>query len=278
MKKSIDTLVQDIYKYLKGYPEVPPEAVTELALNLSRVITEKLSKYRSPALSMSCIGHSPRKLRLELTKPIKVSGKDRLRFLYGDIIETLVLWLAKQAGHMVEDEQKEVVLDGIKGHIDAIIDGVLVDLKSCSPYSFKKFSTGTLPMNDPFGYLAQLSGYKTCLKASRAGFLAVDKVSGELCLYEPDPDIHLPDPSAVISRAKKASKTDFTKLPPCESPVVADKAGNTKLSMGCKMCHYRDRCWPSLRVFQYSTGPEYFVKVVKAPRVKEISPKASKKG
>lgn len=276
--KSIDRLIGDIYKYLKGYPEVSPEAASELALNLSRVITEKLSHYRSPSLSMSCIGHQPRKLNLELHKPAKVSGRDRLRFLYGDIIETLVLWLAKQAGHTVSDEQREVTLEGVKGHIDAIIDGVLVDLKSCSPYGYKKFDKGTLPENDPFGYLAQISGYKTCTKKKRCGFLAVDKVSGDMCFYEPDPDMDLPDPKAVIERAKKAAKSKALDLPACEAPVKADKSGNMKLSLGCKLCAYRDKCWPDARVFQYSSGPEYFVKVVKAPRVKELlrSPKHSK--
>lgn len=274
-KKNIDTLIKDIYGYLKGYPEVSPESASELALSLSQVITDKLSHYRSPALSMSCIGHPQRKLRLELTKPAKVSGKDRLRFLYGDIIETLVLWLAKQAGHTVEGQQDEVCIDGVKGHIDAIIDGVLTDLKSCSPYSYKKFSDGTLPSNDPFGYLPQLSSYKFCKKTKRAGFLAVDKVSGDMCFYEPDPDIHLPDPKAVIARARTASKTDFKSLPPCEEPVAAGKSGNMKLTLGCKLCHYRDKCWPDAKVYQYSTGPEYLTKVVKEPRVKKARSRKS---
>lgn len=292
-KKRIDRLVGDIFKYLKGYPEVSPKAASELALNLSRVITEKLSRYRSPSLSMSCIGHAPRKLNLSLHHPVKVSGKDRLKFLYGDIIETLVLWLAKQAGHEVKWEQKEVSIDGVTGHIDAVIDGVLTDLKSCSPFSYKKFSQGTLPDNDPFGYLAQISGYRTCLSGQmhkssstraksktasdpvqmRCGFLAVDKVSGDMCFYEPDPDMDLPDVRAVIDRAKKAAKAKPMDLSPCEAPVKADKAGNMKLTMGCKLCSYRDKCWPKLRVFQYSTGPEYFTKVVKAPRVPEVTAK-----
>lgn len=271
VKKSIDRLVGDIYKYLKGYPEVSPKAASELALLLSRVITEKLSRYRSPSLSMSCVGHAPRKLNLELKHPKKVSGKDRLKFLYGDIIETLVLWLAKQAGHEVKWEQKEVSIDGVTGHIDAVIDGVLADLKSCSPFSYKKFRDATLPDNDPFGYLPQISGYRTSLKLKRCGFLAVDKVSGDMCFYEPDPDMDLPDIKAVIARARKASKSKYTDLPPCEEPVKADKSGNLKLGMGCKLCSYRDKCWPDARVFQYSTGPEYYVKVVKAPRVKEIT-------
>jgi len=273
-RKNIDSLVKDIYKYLESYTAVTPEQSAELALLLSQVICDKLSAYRKPALSMSCIGHPQRKLKLEIQKPIKPTGKQRLRFLYGDILETLLLWLAKQAGHTVEDQQKTVEIDKVKGHIDAIIDGTLVDVKSCSPQSYKKFASGTLPSSDPFGYLAQISGYRTCLKKDKAAFLAVDKVSGDLCVYKPDPDFDLPDPHKVIERAREAvCAKSHLDLPSCEEPVPAGKSGNMKLSTGCKYCAYRDRCWPSLRVFLYKTGPEYFTKVVKEPseKIKEIT-------
>lgn len=272
--KNIDSLIKDIYRYLESYTVVTPEQSAELALFLSQVICEKLSAYRKPALSMSCIGHPVRKLKLELEHPIKPTGKQRLRFLYGDILETLLLWLAKQAGHTVESQQDTVEVDGVKGHIDAIVDGVLVDAKSCSPQSYKKFASGTLPSCDPFGYLAQISGYKEYLKKERASFLAIDKVSGDLCLYTPDAEYELPDPHKVIENAREAIATkDFTKLPPCEQPVPAGKSGNMKLSTGCKYCSFRGKCWPGLRVFQYKTGPEYFTKVVKEPsdKIKEIT-------
>lgn len=271
-KKNIDTLVKDIYGYLESYSEVSPEQASELALNLSRVITEKLSKYREPSLSMSCIGHPRRKLKLELQNPLKPSGKQRLKFLYGDILETLLLWLAKQAGHSVKAQQDSVSLDGVQGHIDADIDGVLVDLKSASPQSYKKFASGSLPHNDPFGYLAQISGYREALGYDKVAFLAIDKVSGDLCVYKPDVEFVLPDPHKVIEEAREAISTkNFKDLPPCEKPVPAGKSGNEKLSTGCKYCAYRDKCWDNLRVFLYKTGPEYFTKIVKEPQPKEIT-------
>lgn len=273
--KTIDTLVKDIYSYLGGYPEVSKEAIDELAFNLSQVITDKLQHYRKPALSMSCIGHPVRKLNLSLQQPSSLSGKDRLKFLYGDIIETLVLWLAKQAGHSVTEQQKEVELDGVKGHIDAVIDGSLIDLKSCSPYSYKKFSEGTLPHNDPFGYLAQISSYKTCTGLSRAGFLAVDKVSGDMCVYEPDPDFYLPNPHVIIANARTAIAKPFKDLPLCEEPVPHGKSGNMKLSTGCRLCSFRDKCYPNLTPIKYSTGTEYFTVIKKQPRVKAV--KSTKK-
>lgn len=272
MPKNIDTLVRDMYKYLESYSAVTPEQATELALSLSRVITEKLSAYRKPGLSMSCIGHPRRKLKMELEHPVKPNGKARLKFLYGDILETLLLWLAKMAGHTVESQQDSVTVDGVSGHIDAMIDGVLVDAKSCSPQSYKKFIGGTLPSNDPFGYLAQISGYKEALQPDEVAFLAVDKVSGDLCIYKPDPEFDLPNVHEVIKSARDAINSSVESLPPCEEPVPAGKSGNMKLSTGCKYCSFRDKCWPNLRTFLYKTGPEYFTKVVKEPsdKIKEI--------
>ena len=128
MTKKIDKLVKDIYSYLESYTAVTPEQSAELALVLSQVICEKLSSFRRPALSMSCIGHPQRKLKLEIENPIKPTGKQRLRFLYGDILEAVILWLAKLSGHTVESQQETVEVDKVKGHIDAIIDGDLVDV------------------------------------------------------------------------------------------------------------------------------------------------------
>ena len=273
-KKKIDSLVKDIYKYLESYTAVTPEQSAELALVLSQVICDKLSTFRRPALSMSCIGHPQRKLKLELENPTKPTGKQRLRFLYGDILEAVILWLAKLAGHTVESQQESVELDKVKGHIDAIIDGDLVDVKSCSPQSYKKFIGGTLPSCDPFGYLAQISGYKECLQKNKAHFLAVDKVSGDLCLYTPDPEFDLPDPHEVIKSAREAICTkNFKDLPPCSEPVPAGKSGNMKLSTDCKYCVFRNKCWENLRVFKYQTGPEYFTKIVKEPseKIEEIT-------
>ena len=273
-KKKIDSLVKDIYKYLESYTAVTPEQSAELALVLSQVICDKLSTFRRPALSMSCIGHPKRKLKLELEHPTKPTGKQRLRFLYGDILEAVILWLAKLSGHTVESQQESVELDKVKGHIDAIIDGDLVDVKSCSPQSYKKFLGGTLPSCDPFGYLAQISGYKECLKKDHAHFLAIDKVSGDLCLYTPDAEFDLPNPQEVIKSAREAiCAKSFKDLPPCAEPVPAGKSGNMKLATDCKYCVFRNKCWDNLRVFKYKTGPEYFTKIVKEPseKIEEIT-------
>ena len=59
--------------------------------------------------------------------------------MFGDILEELLLFLAKEAGHTVTGQQDTLSISGVNGHRDAIIDGRLVDVKSASSYSFRKF-------------------------------------------------------------------------------------------------------------------------------------------
>ena len=40
-----------------------------------------------------------------------------------------------------------------------------------------------LSEDDPFGYIAQISAYAEANGVERAAFLAIDKQSGEICLY-----------------------------------------------------------------------------------------------
>lgn len=268
MSKSKSTIVNDLYKYLESYKPVPEKETKKLAQALADTITTKLSTYRQPSLSMSSIGKPLRKIYMDLNHPCKPDGKARLKFLYGDLLEVLILWLIQQSGHKVTDCQKPVKVDGISGSIDAIIDGNLKDVKSCSPSSYKKFSQGTLPENDPFGYCGQLSGYNSVLKTKTPGFIAINKVTGEVCEYNPDVDFDLPDPHTLIKKAKKATK----ELPdqPCQKPEPLGKAGNEVVPKCCHYCPHLHRCWKGLRAFEYSTGIEYFTKVVKEPSVPEV--------
>ena len=271
--KTPDTIAEDIYKYLESYGHISDEAIEELILSLSTVLKEKLQGYRVPSLSMSSIGKPARKVWMDINNPTKPSGKDRLKFLYGDIIETFVLWLCKQAGHTVERQQESTTVDGIKGSIDAIIDGkYLCDVKSASEYSFKKFKEKTLPMKDSFGYLAQISGYQEGLGGNlKPFFLAVNKVSGEICTYFPDEDFDLVNVHDIIKEKKEVLKSKEMPDKPCTEPVEIGSSGNKGLSVVCKLCPHKFDCWKDLRVFKYSKGTEYLTTVVKEPRVEEVT-------
>ena len=96
----------------------------------------------TPTLRMSNLGKPDRQLWFDLNSE-KTSGSIPeslyIKFLYGHLLEVLLLFFVRLSGHKVESEQKEVKVDGIVGHMDCVIDGEVVDVKTASGYAFKKF-------------------------------------------------------------------------------------------------------------------------------------------
>lgn len=226
---------------------------------------------RTSTLRLSNIGKPLRQLWYEQNaaklgiEGEALSPETKFKFLYGDILETLVLFLAEAAGHKVERLQEEVEVDGIKGHIDAVIDGRLFDVKSASSYSYDKFYTGEIfnPGNDPFGYIPQLAGYSKALSLP-ASWLVIDKTLGKICKLD------LPDTGYDIAgRIREVRHAVARTDPPerCYEDVPDGKSGNRKLSVGCSYCQWKHTCWPGLRVYSYSTGPRFLTVVEKEPRV-----------
>ena len=283
--KTLDTLIQDIYSSLEGLSsgEALNISEEELDLTLSRM-KESILAWSQPReaengfrLRMSNIGRPLRQLWYEsknTSDPHVVSGSTQIKFLYGHILEEIVLMLVRMAGHEVTSEQKEINVSGITGHMDCKIDGQVVDVKTASKFSFNKFKDGSLVNNDPFGYLAQLSGYETAEETNEGGFLVINKESGELCLFRPD-DLEKPNVKEKIEKVKAAITVD---TPPnrCYAPIPEGKKGNMKLPSGCAYCPYKFECYSDandgdgLRAFKYSNGPVYFTEVVVEPRVEEI--------
>ena len=131
---------------------------------------------------MSSIGAGDRKLWYLHNLPPEsqeiLSGPTHIKFLYGHLLEELLLLLVKEAGHTVEGEQDTLEIEGVQGHRDSVIDGVTVDVKTASKWGFKKFQEATLFTDDPFGYIAQISAYMEAGKTDGA-FLAINKESGK---------------------------------------------------------------------------------------------------
>lgn len=199
------------------------------------------------------------------------------KFIYGDIIESLLLLLTKLAGHSVTDRQAEVVVNGIKGHIDADIDGVTVDVKSASVHGFRKFADGTLTENDSFGYVEQLAGYSHARDTDGA-FLAADKQNGFIA-YLPVPREELQAHVNVPERIEylKAAVESEDEPERCYSDEEEGKSGNRKLGVNCSYCAHKFRCWSDanggigLRSFAYSGGPVFLTKVAREPNVRETT-------
>ncbi len=270
MSKSIKTIPEDIVQLFEHGHGVSEENMSIFLDNLRVLITERLSKSkeRHPSrLSMSKIGTPNRKLYFDLNTPEgEPDYSNSLKFLYGDIIEQLILLLVKEAGHEVTHEQAEVEVDGVKGHLDCKIDGVVVDVKSASSFAFKKFAQAELLNDDPFGYIHQISAYSY---PDNAAFLAVNKENGAITVLEID-KIDLVDPKVRIAEIKEILKQQ---QPPEEKcyPEVVQKNGNKTLHKNCTYCQHKFKCWNNLRVFDYAGGPVYFTEVVSEPRVEEIT-------
>ena len=284
--KKLDTLVEDIYDKLSVLGEGKALDVSEEVLDeFGNSMKEALRHWATPkprdteTLRMSNIGKPLRQLWYDM----KSEGEDTqplephlfIRFLYGHILEEVMLFLVKLAGHKVTDEQKEVKVSGVHGHMDCKIDGEVIDIKTASSFAFRKFKNGTLAEDDPFGYLAQLSAYETAEKTKAGGFLVLNKESGEITLHRPS-FIDKPHARNKIREVKKAIKLDN---PPelCYNPVPEGKAGNMKLPRGCTYCRHKNECHKDandgkgLRVFKYSKGLMYLTKVEKEPNVLEIT-------
>ena len=195
-QKRIDTIATDIKTLVAGISNGKPANVTEENMDkFLKNIKEAFNSWNNPIrekdgkLRMSVLGKPPRQLWYDRFSPKKTKSYDaslNIKFLYGHILEHLLLYLAELTGHKVADQQKKVEIDNIKGHIDATVDGEVCDVKSASSFSFKKFKTGELVGDDPFGYHAQLSGYETGMGTNQGGFLVMDKSSGDVCFYKPD--------------------------------------------------------------------------------------------
>lgn len=275
--RAINTLVADIYTVLeKGTAKID-------AIKLANMIKARLEENKSSTtdvLRMSKLGEKcARKLWTAANKPEtaeRLPGHTLLKFLIGDIHEEVVLSLAEASGHKVEARQETVTLNGVTGHLDAVIDGVLVDVKSANSRGMHKFKDHKLESDDPFGYMDQLGAYAEASKddprvqvKGEVAFLASDKELGHL----------------VLDKYKKPEK-DWLKVITRLRGILAEKdppkrhymaqpdgsSGNMKLPMECTYCQYKTECWKNanngrgLRKFLYSSGPRWLTHVEREPR------------
>ena len=286
--KSLDTLVEDIYNTIGVLADgnkikISNKLLEELGIDIVSAVKEwatpvKRNKATSQTLRMSNIGRPERQLWYDMHEERDTSSSVEpstfIKFLYGHILEALLIFFVKLAGHKVTAQQKQVSVKGIKGHMDCKIDGEVVDIKTASGYAFRKFREGTLAEQDTFGYLAQLAGYEAAEQTSEGGFLAFNKETGELALFRPQ-DLDKPNIKDKINKVKQIIKSDS---PPdyCFAEIPEGKAGNMKLPKECTFCPYKFKCrsdsnnGEGLRVFSYAKGPVYFTKIVKEPNVEEL--------
>lgn len=277
--KTIDTLVKDVEHVIdtgEGWTKEIQEWFEE---SVGNVITRQLTSKRSgpSRLRMSNMGQPcERKLyydtRPDATQEV-FDSSTRLKFMFGDVTESLLLALTMASGHRLEGMQDTMTINGVNGSRDCIIDGMLVDAKSASSMAFKKFKEGSLRENDPFGYISQLSSYlyagqddPLITNKTHAAFFVVDKQFGHICLDIHDLSEDMKNKEAEVERKKKIVSGNT--LPPrAFDPIPDGKSGNMKLGTNCSYCNNKNRCWENLQTYIYSTGPRFFTKVVREPKV-----------
>jgi len=282
--KTVDTLVEDIYNLFSLDPiDMDEEEVDKHIDTFGEMLKVHIKDflYEVPkdrkGLRLSAIGKPDRKIWLDVNSPLEeeqLKPSTRIKFLYGYILEELLLLCSTIAGHDVKDQQKEVHVDGVAGHQDSIIDGVLVDCKSASGFGFEKFRKNNLVEDDPFGYVAQISAYAQANGIDTAAFLAINKSTGEICLSK----LHQMDMINAEARVKHLKNiVGKDSLPDkCYTDIPDGKSGNRSLAVGCVYCNYKHTCWADsnqgkgLRVFKYAKGNKFLTQVVREPDVEEV--------
>lgn len=293
----IETLVQDVSKLLektagkKNTVELTTEVLGNMGISVAKAMQRSLSRedgvmrkdpnviYASE-LGNKCLRQLFYKhMHPNLAETLRASN--RFKFFYGDIVEEAILALVQLAGHSVTDRQKEIEIAfpstsmKVRGRIDALIDGVLVDVKSVTTRGFEDFKNGK--GGAKFGYAHQLAAYEYGLKTKDKGFLYVDRQLGHFG-YAPEKTKYTE--TGLTSRVQEIEHAisdstlmgnDF-KL----SPEPEGASGNMKLCTECSYCAFKKHCWQDsndgkgLRTFAYSNKVMFLTKVAKEPKVPEI--------
>jgi len=196
----------------------------------------------------------------------KLQPRAKMTFLFGDIVEAIVVALIKSSGINLHSEQKEVCLDEIKGHIDGIITinnkDYLFECKSMSDGNFKKLEA--VGLSDDFGYLSQTNSYMHCLNIDKCLLIAVNKNTGHIA------EVEINKSEEIVSRIKndinilkKSLKNN--KLPPRKYEPVLEKSkgghtGRMILPIPCSYCAYKNFCWENLQQDFNNNKPIWIVK------------------
>mgnify|MGYP003146181291 CR=1 FL=1 len=284
--KNISSLVTDIYslftsdkgvkvnnKKAKELCEVAGKNIAEHIYN--SVYEERKTKTN---LRLSQIGKPLRQIWYSYNgvEGEPLDGSTYIKFLYGHILEELLIVLSELSGHKVTESQKELTVNGVTGHQDARVDDILVDFKSASNYSFNKFNINELAKKDPFGYIHQLTAYAQDKKDKAAAWVIINKQTGEIAVRHLH-EMEMPDVSEKIKEVKNVVEKS-TPPPRCYNDISDGSSGNRKLDFGCMYCSYKLHCWSDsnggqgLRQFNYANGPKYFTHVSQTPNVEEVNP------
>jgi len=227
---------------------------------LNKQFNELNGKFR---LSMSAIGRPLCQLQMQKSDAARLEEEYHkpLQMLYGDIIEAIMVPLLKAAGVVIQSEQEHVKLNldwgsgslEIPGTLDLMIDDLVWDVKSVSPWVFKNKFTSyeNVKADDTFGYVGQLYLYGKAKSKKVGGWIIVDKSSGEIRVVE-FPQDQVAEQQEVLVQVTNNVKELVENAPFRRSYTdISEKfrkkdTGNRYLTKACEFCPYRFTCWPTL--------------------------------
>ena len=296
-KASIKTLVEDVVMAMgPDHTSISDQELAVYGASVARHARDTLNKRTVRArpsprtLYASEIGDAcPTRLwhKRHGTVGLPMGGSTELKFLVGDFYEETLLLFAEASGHTVTERQRELVFDvgafaseftgwSVHGHIDAVIDDFVVDVKSASSYAYDLYTkSGCITSdNNSFGYVEQLNFYSFMLDLPGL-FWVADKSTGEHDLV----DVEVVDLVGVVQRVVRTQEaldelcyTEEARAPDYyHNPVPFGKKGNMKLGTQCSYCAFKKKCFPHVRAFRYAKGKrEYLTTVMDTPSVEEV--------
>ena len=243
--------------------KIPDEIQKEFAKDCLSAVQKQFTDKRESEfrIRMSNIGRPLCQLQMEKkyatdsTVGYADNYNTKLRNLYGDIIEAVVVMLLRVVKVNIQGVQGKVKLKtkyfDIKGTYDIIIDDKVYDIKSASSFSFRnKFGQGfqSIANDDVFGYLPQGYLYAQSLKKNFGGWIVINKETGEMLITEP-PQEDYKFKREALKRANTNIKA-LMKDKPFERQFELknekfgrNETGNKVLGTVCSYCQYKHKCW-----------------------------------
>ena len=228
-------------------------------------LRKQLSDRGNFRIRMSGLGRPLCQQKMEKRGHTQEMGyNDIMRFLMGDLVEAVAVFVLKAAGVNVVDTQRQCNLnlsgEDVKGTLDIILDDgeqKVWDIKSTSPWSYENKFSGrggydVIKEDDPFGYIMQGYLYSEAQGMPFGGWIAINKSTGEWDFVEA-PDDQEEDRKAYLEEANKRveslNKDDKFKIPfeaTDESYTVKGEkifTGNKLMPKTCTFCSFKQDCW-----------------------------------
>jgi hypothetical protein len=255
MAKGMATHTLDLLDHKPGIPKDPASRTVRMS-ELGEPCLRKLwYKWYHPEL-----GLHPHAENGHPTLPIK--------FVYGDYIEELAVFLCKEAGHAVVWRQKQVEYASKRsacvavGHIDCMIDGYVVDVKSAADVSFNKYKReGLTEDNDTFGYRYQLDAYAMAIGTTRRAFLFINKHDGEMLIIDRTHEVPVDMATKLVEIDDMMHEHTLGEQPRQRMLKEDPKGYGYKLDVVCGYCQFKYSCFDNIKGFIISGRPVYFIEL-----------------